>query len=127
MPMRSRFSVALFALFAAAGSALAGACSNQGEGEPCNPYSSDCQSQYECIVIANNGYRCCPIPPAQPEWNSICVPSNTGVNDADILPLDAGAAASDAPAADAPAATEAGPSSEASVDAPPTSTDAPGE
>ncbi len=116
-----RLSLVLFAFVSLAGSSLVGACSDQGEGEPCSPYSDDCQSNLTCMVVSgsNNGYRCCPIPPAQPSANNICSPNNPGVNGSNPQPSDAGATpGSDAEAG--PAATEAGTDSasvEASVDA----------
>src|SRR5258708_5162244 len=94
--MRSRlFSVVVFASLSLAGSGLVGACTNQGEGEVCSPNANDCQSQYECIVVANNGYRCCPIPPAQPDANNVCAPNNPGVSGGNVPPE--GGAADDAP------------------------------
>jgi hypothetical protein len=92
MRTRPRLSVLLFALVSLAGSSLVGACSNQGEGEPCSPYSDDCQSDLECTLVSgnNNGYRCCPIPPAQPSVNNICAPNNTGVNNSNPPPSEAG-------------------------------------
>lgn len=123
MPMRSRFSFALFAALTAAGAGLVGACSNQGEGEPCNPNSDDCQSQYQCIPVANNGNRCCPILPAQPAPNSICAPNNTGVNNSNVLPEGGeggGESGADASAPDSTPAAETGSPLEASTDAPAT-------
>jgi hypothetical protein len=62
--MPSRFAVLLFPLL----SALAfGACSNESEGEPCDPRAGnsgndDCQSPLVCTTgLTNaNGARCCP-------------------------------------------------------------------
>jgi hypothetical protein len=104
MRTRPRLSLALLALhlFAGvAGAGLVGACSNQGEGEVCNQAADDCQSQYQCVPVTGNGYRCCPIPPAQPSANSICAPNNPGVNDANVPPSE------DGPTADTDGETEA--------------------
>jgi hypothetical protein len=115
MRTRSRLSFALFAVLSLAGSGLVGACSDQGEGEPCSPFSTDCQSNLQCTLVAGNeiGYRCCPIPPAQPSANNICSPNNPGVGnpppdggpggegDAEGAPEDTGAGEGSSPAPDA--------------------------
>jgi hypothetical protein len=114
-----RLSLLLFAFVSLAGSSLVGACSDQGEGEPCSPYSDDCQSDLTCTLVSgsNNGYRCCPIPPAQPSANNICSPNNPGVNGSNPPPSEDGSAlGSDAEAAEAEAGTDSA-SAEASVDA----------
>jgi hypothetical protein len=85
-------------LLAFVGAATASvACSNQGEGEFCDPNNgnNDCQDGLECIAApgvtsAVNRDRCCPIPPAQPTTTA-CSLSTTTVIDAatevpDVIP-----------------------------------------
>jgi hypothetical protein len=119
MPTRSRLPLALFALLSLAGSGLVGACSDQGEGEPCSPYSTDCQSNLECILVAgdNVGYRCCPIPPAEPTANNICLPNNPGVNGGNPPPSDAASTTTSEDATTSDSASDTGLASDAPVEA----------
>jgi len=119
-------SLVLLAFLSVAGSGLVGACSDQGEGEPCSPLSTDdCQSNLTCTPVPNNGYRCCPTS-GQPSANNICSPNNPGVNGSNPPPSDAGSSPGEDAEAGA-AAVEAGPDSaaaEASIDAPADAADA---
>ena len=64
---------------------LAGACSNQGEAQRCDPLadnngSSDCSDGLVCTNVPNNGgYICCPAD-RRTATTSQCALSNSGVN-----------------------------------------------
>jgi hypothetical protein len=84
-----------------------GACSNQGEGQVCDPNAdnsgnSDCQDGLVCTSIGSQ-HRCCPSDRSQSAPGNICLPSLTGVA-ANPAPVDGGSA-------------EAGPVSTAGFDA----------
>jgi hypothetical protein len=127
MPHRSSFlSFAVFAALAIAGAATTGACSQQSEGEPCNPSSNadDCGSNLSCISIsAMDGYRCCPpVGSGIMPTTSVCSQNNTGINGGNTPPSDAstgGETGTTSPESAAPETSttpEAGP--EAASDAP---------
>lgn len=96
-----------------------GACSNQGEGQVCDASSDDCQSGQQCLPQGALGYRCCPVPPAQPT-TQICSPNHPGVSDANAPPVEGGADGG---------GSDAGPDTSSPPDqgAPEASPDAPGE
>jgi hypothetical protein len=61
--MRFRFAFLLIPFLAVP---AFGACSNESEGQPCDPKASnggndDCQNGLSCQAVPNaNGFRCCP-------------------------------------------------------------------
>jgi hypothetical protein len=120
--MKPRLSFALFAVLSIAACGMIGACSNQSEGEPCNVNSDDCSNNLQCIQTpSNNGYRCCPVPPATPT-TVICALNNSNVVGNNPTPTEGGTADAEAGAASPDAAgTEASPADEG---APESSTEA---
>jgi hypothetical protein len=65
--MRPRFALFLVPLFVALLAPVFAACSNEGEGQPCDPNAGnagndDCQSPLVCTTGLTNatGARCCP-------------------------------------------------------------------
>ena len=80
---------ALLSFAFAASVAASLACSNQGEGEFCNPNNgnNDCQGGLTCVPAPGlsdtltNRDRCCPVLPAQPT-TSACALNTTAVIDA---------------------------------------------
>jgi hypothetical protein len=131
MLQRSSFaSFVVFASLALAGAAFTGACSQQSEGEPCNPNADDCASNLTCtqVAVSNDGYRCCP---SSNPTTPVCSQNNTGVNnsnpppssDASTTPTDgeAGSTSPDSSAAETSSSTEAG--RDAPGDAPSTGND----
>jgi hypothetical protein len=73
---------------------LAGACSNQGEGERCdknadNFGNSDCNDGLTCQQIASYGYICCPADRTQ-ATTSQCALNNPGINADSSPPPDDG-------------------------------------
>jgi hypothetical protein len=124
-PMRIRSALLLLP---AALIAVAFACNNNGEGQPCdhnaggNPSGTDdCQSPLICVVAPNPGagpgYRCCPPQGTTPTTYECTVPA-AGVDASPLPPPADAASGADAPAEsgqDAPAesAPEASPPADA--------------
>ena len=65
--------------------ASAGACSNEGEGQPCSTLNgnNDCDDGLQCVAppggmnATNAPEVCCPVPPAQPTTPECSTPSFT--------------------------------------------------
>ncbi len=91
---------------------MASACSNQGEGDFCDPNNgnNDCDTGLECVAAPGlsggtvNRNRCCPIAPAQPTTSACSLNTSTVIEAGTEVP---DAFASGVP--EAGAAVEAGP------------------
>ena len=122
--MRRPLLFSLLAVPALVAGLVVAACSDEGEGQPCDPRAGnngndDCQSGLICKQQAGGSPRCCPSDPSQATTSECKLPS--GGVDASPNPPDArtmeaasqdspGEAAADAPAestSDAPAETAA--------------------
>jgi hypothetical protein len=118
--MRKRFASLLLPVVAALLFVSFGACSNEGEGQPCdtnagNGGNDDCQSPLVCTTGLNNATdpRCCPQDRANATTPE-CSLSSANFDGASPAPPDASTADTSSPEA---ASTETG-TSEASTDAP---------
>jgi hypothetical protein len=120
---------ALLAFAFVAALIAAAACSDQGEGEFCDPNNgnNDCQSGLECVPAPGlsptltNRDRCCPILPALPTTTACALNTNTVIDASTEVP---DAPIGPGPDAEAGSASEAGPA-EAAADGP--SADAPSD
>jgi hypothetical protein len=92
---------------------MASACSNQGEGDFCDPNNgnNDCNDGLECVPAPGlsggivNRNRCCPIAPAQPTTSACSLNTSTVIEAGTEVP---DAFALGVPDAEAGAAVEAG-------------------
>jgi hypothetical protein len=100
-------AVLLFAFFVFATAAVA--CSNQGEGDLCDPNNgnNDCQDGLQCTAMNGvtgavaNRYRCCPVLPALPTTAACSLNTSTEIEASTEVPD--GGSEPEAGAADAPA------------------------
>jgi hypothetical protein len=95
--MRSSVALAALPLLTLLLAGLAGACSNQGEGERCdqladNNGDSDCNDGLTCQNIGNYGFICCPADRTQATTTQ-CALNNPGINADSSPPGDDGSAA----------------------------------
>jgi hypothetical protein len=122
-----RLRLVFFAPLAAIAIPFFGACSNEGEGQPCDGNAggtpagtNDCSSPLQCVPSPNpaiTGRRCCPVDPSQA--TTIECSAVTTALDASPAPSDASTAteAASEAGADGPVAegsAETGPASDAS-------------
>jgi hypothetical protein len=88
---------------------VAGACSNQGEGQPCDhdaggdsAGTDDCESPLICVIGPNpadgtNSYRCCP-PDLSQATTLECMVASAGIDASPLPPTDAATTETAAPA-----------------------------